>query len=56
MLLERAVVAFLNWFLLVLRYRFKSQARLEAENIVLRQQLIILSRKSSARAVRFLFM
>jgi hypothetical protein len=39
-----------NWFLFVLRSRFKSRARLEAENIVLRQQVIVLSRKSSARA------
>ena len=45
----RAMVAFLNWFLLVLRSRFKSRARLEAEKIVLRQQLIVLSRKSQAR-------
>jgi hypothetical protein len=47
--LERAMVAFLNWFLLVLRSQFKSRARLEAENIILRQQLIVLSRKSQAR-------
>ncbi len=43
------MVALLNWFLLVLRSRFKSRTRLEAENIVLRQQLIVLSRKSQAR-------
>ncbi len=49
MVLERAMVAFLNWFLLVLHSRFKSRARLEAENIVLRQQLIVLSRNSQAR-------
>jgi len=43
------MVALLNWVLLVLRSRFKSRARLEAENIVLRQQLIVLSRQSQAR-------
>lgn len=37
--------AILTWLLL----RFRSRARLEAENIVLRQQLIVLSRKTSAR-------
>jgi hypothetical protein len=37
--------AILIWLLL----RFKSRARLEAENFVLRQQIIVLSRKSLAR-------
>ena len=40
---------FLSKLLLVARSRLKSRARLEAENIVLRQQVIVLSRKSQAR-------
>jgi transposase InsO family protein len=48
--LERAVVALLTPLPLVLRSRFKSRARLEAENIILRQQLIVLSRRSPVRA------
>lgn len=43
------MLAFLTKRLLVARSRLKSLARLEAENIVLRQQVIILSRKSSLR-------
>jgi hypothetical protein len=39
-LLERAMVAFLIRFLLILRARFKSRVRLEAENTVLRQQVV----------------
>ena len=35
--------------LLVARTRLKSRARLEAENLVLRQQVIVLSRKSGSR-------
>jgi hypothetical protein len=38
--------AFLTKLLLVARSRLKSRARLEAENLILRQQVIILSRKS----------
>ena len=38
--------AFLTKLLLVARSRLKSRASLEAENLVLRQQLIVLSRKS----------
>ena len=38
--------AFLTRLLLVVRSRKRSQARLEAENLVLRQQVLILSRKS----------
>ncbi len=39
---------FLSKLLFVARCRLKSRARLEAENIVLRQQVIVLSRKSLA--------
>jgi hypothetical protein len=42
MLQEPALVAFLTRFLLLVRSRFQSRARLEAENLVLRQQMIIL--------------
>ncbi len=41
--------AFLAKLLLVARSRLKSRARLEAENLILRQQVIILSRKSPSR-------
>jgi hypothetical protein len=41
--------ALLTKILLVVRSRLKSRARLEAENIVLRQQVIVLSRKSPSR-------
>ena len=41
--------AFLTKLLLIARSRLKSRARLEAENLVLRQQVIILSRKSRSR-------
>jgi hypothetical protein len=37
-------------FLLVVRSWLKSRARLDAENIVLRQQVIVLSRKARSRA------
>jgi hypothetical protein len=37
---------FLIKLLLVARTKLKSRARLEAENIVLRQQVIVLSRKT----------
>jgi len=40
---------FLIRLLLVARSRLKSQARLEAENIILRQQVIVLSRKAPSR-------
>src|ERR1700726_2341383 len=42
--------AFLTKLLLVARSRLKSRACLEAENLVLRQQVIVLSRKSRSRA------
>jgi hypothetical protein len=38
--------AFLIRLLLVVRSGMRSQARLKAENLVLRQQVLILSRKS----------
>jgi|SRR5208337_1253890 len=43
------MVEFLMKLLLVARSRLKSRARLEAENLVLRQQVIVLSRKSPSR-------
>jgi len=48
-LVEGAMLAFLAKLLLVVRSRLKSRARLEAENLVLRQQVIILSRTSQSR-------
>ena len=44
-----AMFALLIKILLVVRSRLKSRARLEAENIVLRQQVIVLNRKSPSR-------
>jgi hypothetical protein len=41
--------AFLTRLLLILRSRLRSRARLEAENRVLRRQVLILSRKSPSR-------
>src|ERR1700738_766992 len=41
--------AFLIGLLLVARSRLKSRASLEAENIILRQQVIVLSRKAPSR-------
>ena len=49
MILERPMVEFLIKLLLVARSKLKSRARLEAENIVLRQQVIVLSRKARSR-------
>ena len=43
------MIEFLIKFLLVVRSRLKSRARLEAENMVLRQQVIVLSRKARSR-------
>ena len=48
-LVEGAMLAFLTRLLLVARSRLKSRASLEAENLVLRQQVIVLSRKSRSR-------
>jgi len=41
-----AMFGFLTKLLLVARSRLKSRASLEAENLVLRQQVIVLGRKS----------
>src|SRR5713101_3979029 len=41
--------AFLTKLLLLARSRLKSRASLQAENLVLRQQVIVLSRKSRSR-------
>jgi hypothetical protein len=43
------MVEFLIKLLLVARSKLKSRARLEAENTVLRQQVIVLNRKSPSR-------
>src|ERR1017187_9732096 len=43
------MIGFLTSLLLVVRSRLRSRARLEAENLVLRQQVIVLSRKSRSR-------
>ena len=43
------MVAFLTRLMLVLRAWFKSRVSLEAENVVLRQQLLVLKRELAAR-------
>jgi hypothetical protein len=48
-IVERPMVEFLIKLLLVARAKLKSRARLEAENMVLRQQVIVLSRKARSR-------
>jgi hypothetical protein len=48
-LLEGAMFAFLLKLLLVARARLESWASIEAENLTLRQQVIVLSRKSPSR-------
>lgn len=49
MILERAMLAFVTKVLLIVRRRLRSLAILRAENnLVLRQQVLILSRKSPA--------
>jgi hypothetical protein len=47
--MKRPMVAFLIQLLLAIRSRFARRARLEAENLILRQQLGVLRRKSPAR-------
>jgi hypothetical protein len=47
--LERAMFAFLTKLLLISRSRLHSRARLQAEILVLRQQVLILRRKSPSR-------
>ena len=49
MLVGGAMFAFLLKLLLIARTRLKSRASLEAENLVLRRQVIVLSRKSRSR-------
>src|ERR1700686_2265914 len=46
---KRPMVAFLSQLLLAIRSRFTRRARLEAENLLLRQQLVVLRRKSPTR-------
>ena len=43
------MVALLTRLMLVLRASFESRARLEAENLVLRRQLLLLNRRLSRR-------
>ena len=47
--MKRAMVAFLIQLLLALRSRFTRRAQIEAENLILRQQLVVLRRKSPKR-------
>ena len=49
MVTKRPMVAFLTQLLLGIRSRFTRRARLEAENLLLRQQLVVLRRKSPRR-------
>ena len=49
MVMKRPMVAFLSQLLLTIRSRFTRRARLEAENLLLRQQLVVLRRKSPKR-------
>jgi hypothetical protein len=48
-LVGSAMFAYLLKLLLIARTRLKSRASLEAENLLLRQQVIVLSRKSRSR-------
>ena len=45
MVMKRSMVAFLTQLLFALRSRFTRRVRLEAENLLLRQQLIVLRRR-----------
>ena len=47
--MKRPMVAFLTQLLLAIRSRFTGRAQLEAENLLLRQQLVVLRRKSPTR-------
>ncbi len=49
MVMKRPMVAFLIQLLLVIRSWFAGRARLEAENLLLRQQLIVLRRQHPKR-------
>ena len=50
MVMKRPMVAFLTQLLFAFRSPLTRRARLEAENLILRQQLIVLRRKSPTRA------
>jgi hypothetical protein len=43
------MLAFLAKLLLIVRSRLRSQAKLQAENLVLRQQVLVLTRKRASR-------
>jgi hypothetical protein len=47
--MERPMVAFLTQLLLAVRSRLTRRVRLEAENLILRHQLVVLRRKSPRR-------
>jgi hypothetical protein len=49
MVVKRPMVAFLTQLLLAFRLRFARRARLEAENLLLRQQLLVLHRQHPRR-------
>ena len=49
MVMKRPMVAFLTQLLLAIRSRFTRRARPEAENLLLRHQLVVLRRKSPTR-------
>src|ERR1700694_456692 len=49
MVMKRPMVTFLTQLLLAIRSRCTRRARLEAENLLLRQQLVVLRRKSPTR-------
>src|SRR6266446_4467116 len=49
MVMKRPMVAFLSQLLLAIRSQFTRRARLEAENLLLRQRLVVLRRKPSTR-------
>src|ERR1700716_2818175 len=49
MIVKPPMVTFLTQLMLAIRSRFTRRARLEAENLILRQQLVVLRRKSPAR-------
>src|ERR1700720_1226333 len=54
MIMKRPMVTFLTQLLLAIRSRFTGRARLEAENLILRQQLVVIRRKSPTRVRRLL--
>jgi hypothetical protein len=49
MVMKRPMVAFLTQLLLAIRSQFTRRGRLETENLILRQQLVVLRRKSPTR-------